>query len=69
MISISSMFARMIFSRILGSRIVLGIGSLLLLMTGVGIVAIFIRCRRMMQTHDGGCPCLAMMRGDRNPRN
>jgi len=69
MISISGMFARRIFSRILGSRIVLGIGSLLLLMTGVGIVVIFIRCRRMMQTHNGGCPCLAVMRGDRNPRD
>ncbi len=69
MISISGVIASMIFSRILGSRIVLGIGFLLLLMTGVGIVVIFFMCRRMTQTRNGGCPCMAMMRGDGNSRD
>jgi len=66
MISISGVIASMILSRVVGNRAVLGIVFLLLMMTGIGIVVIFLMCRRMAQTHNGGCPCMAM-RGDRNP--
>jgi hypothetical protein len=46
---------------------VIGIGLLLLLVTGIGIVLMLCGCRRMIQSRSGGCPCMTVFRGGHHP--
>lgn len=63
---ISSTLASRIASRIAESRIVFGIGLLLLMVTGIGMVLMLGGCRRTMRSRSGGCPCMAVLEGDRS---
>ena len=52
----------------IGRSALLGIGLVLLLMTGVGIVMAFLmRGRFVTMMH--GCPCIVMLRGGDHPRD
>lgn len=59
-----------IFSLSIGRSTLLGIGLVLLFMTGAGIVmAFFLRRRMMSMMRGGGCPCMAMLRGGDHTRD
>ena len=57
------------FSLSIGRSALLGIGLVLLFMTGAGIVMAFFLCRQMMSMMRGGCPCMAMLGGEGHIRD
>ena len=60
-----------LISLTIGRTSLLILGMLFLFAVGAGVVMVLLMRRRMMKgmTHGGGCPCMAMLRGEGHPRD